>query len=103
MDTRFDLDDEIDELMVTEFFDEYEDYVFNEMVPMAVAKYLALGFNKDFLSPCSITSHINSATDIFSIECEIDSILPKVEKILSEKYSLRIVDYQITKLEKINK
>lgn len=100
MDKRFELDDEIDKLKVAEFFDKYEDYVFNEMIPMALAKYLELGFSMDLLSSCPIKNHINSAIDIFSLECDVESILPRVEEILSEKFNLKITDYEKTKLEK---
>lgn len=103
MDNRLELEDEIDELKVTEFFDEYEDYVFDELIPEAVAKYLAMGYSKEFLSPCPIKNHINSAIDIFSLEMDVEVILPKIEEILLTKYNLKIVDYELTKLEKVNK
>ena len=69
---------------------------------MAIAKYFALGFSKDILSPCPIKNHINSAIDIFNLEYDINIILPRIEEILIEKYFLKIIDYQTTKLEKID-
>ena len=80
MSEKIELEDEIDELKVADFFDTYEEYIFNEIIPMAIAKYLALGFSKD-----------------------INIILPRIEEILIEKYYLKIIDYQTTKLEKIDK
>lgn len=103
MSEKIELEDEIDELKVADFFDTYEEYIFNEIIPMAIAKYLALGFSKDILSPCPIKNHINSAIDIFNLGYDINIILPRIEEILIEKYYLKIVDYQTTKLEKIDK
>ena len=103
MDNKLELEDELDELKVAEFFNEYEDYIISELIPEAVAKYLSMGYFKDFLSPCPIKNHINSAIDIFSLECNVEIILPKIEEILSTKYNLRIADYKLSKLEKVNK
>ena len=103
MSEKIELEDEIDELKVADFFDTYEEYIFNEIIPMAIAKYLALGFSKDILSQCPIKNHINSAIDIFNLGYDINIILPRIEEILIEKYYLKIVDYQTTKLEKIDK
>ena len=103
MSEKIELEDEIDELKVADFFDTYEEYIFNEIIPMAIAKYLALGFSKDILSACPIKNHINSAIDIFNLGYDINIILPRIEEILIEKYYLKIVDYQTTKLEKIDK
>lgn len=103
MDNRFELDDEIDDLEVAEFFDEYEDYIYEKLIPQAVAKYLAIGYQKNFISPYPVKNHFNTAIDVFNLECDFETIIPIVEQILSEKYNLKIVDYQTTKLEKINK
>lgn len=102
MDNKVELEDKIYEQKVADFFDEYEGFVFYELIPEAIAKYLAMGYFKDLLSPCPIKNHINSAIDIFSLDYEIDTILPKIEEILLTKYNLKIVDYKLTKLEKIN-
>lgn len=101
MDNKVELDDEIYEQKVADFFDEYEGFVYYELIPEAIAKYLAIGYFKDLLSPCPIKNHINSAIDIFNLDYEVDIILPKIEEILLTKYNLKIVDYKLTKIEKI--
>lgn len=101
MDNKVELDDEIYEQKVADFFDEYESFVYYELIPEAIAKYLAIGYFKDLLSPCPIKNHINSAIDIFNLDYEVAVILPKIEEILLNKYNLKIVDYKLTKIEKI--
>lgn len=103
MDNKLELEDKIDELKVAEFFDEYEEFVSYELIPKAIAKYLAMAYSKDLLSPCPIRNHINSAIDVFNLDVDIDSIQPKTEEILSDKYGLKITDYELTKLEKVSK
>lgn len=102
MDNKVELVDEVYEQKVADFFDEYEGFVFDKLIPEAIAKYLAMGYFKDLLSPCPIKNHINSAIDIFSLDYDLDTILPKIEEILLTKYNLKIVDYKLTKLEKVN-
>ena len=85
MDNKVELDDEIYEQKVADFFDEYESFVYYELIPEAIAKYLAIGYFKDLLSPCPIKNHINSAIDIFNLDNEEDIILPKIEEILLTK------------------
>lgn len=103
MNDRFELDDEKEQIKIGNFFDEYEEYIRNEIIPKAVAKYLALAFSKDLLSSCPIINHINSAIDIFNLELDSKVILPEIENILNKEYNIVIIDYQKTKLDKLNK
>ena len=74
MDKELDYELETDEEKISIFFDEYEDYILNETIPEVVAHYLAKAYKMNLLSPCPIRNHINSALDIFNIECELEGI-----------------------------
>ena len=71
------------------------------IVPEAVAFYLANGYIRNCLSSCPLTNHINSAIDVFNINCNIDKILSEIKKILRIKYNLKIVKNNPLKIEKL--
>lgn len=101
MDKELDYELETDEEKISIFFDEYENYILNETIPEVVAHYLAKAYKMNLLSPCPIRNHINSALDIFNIECELESIYSKIENILYEKYNLKIVNPKNSEIIKI--
>ena len=89
---------------VADFFDTYENYIIEEIIPEALAYYLKIAYDKNLLSKCPIINHLNSAVDCFNILVNIDNkILYKVEKILISKYNLKIVNRNESKIILISK
>ena len=83
------------------FFNNYSEYIQEFIVPEAVAFYLANGYIRNCLSSCSLKNHINSAIDVFNIECDINKILFEIKRILRIKYNLKIVRNNPLKIEKL--
>ncbi|MCI7333283.1 MAG: hypothetical protein MSH48_06490 [Mollicutes bacterium] len=82
-------DKEFDEILLP-FYNNYNDYLINFVIPDAVAFYLANGHSRNCLSDCPLRNHINSALDIFNVRCNVDKLVPQVKKILRIKYNLKI-------------
>ena len=82
------------------FYNNVNDYLNNYVIPDLVAFYLANGYSRHCLSDCSLRNHINSAINVFNVRCDIDKLIPQIERILRIKYNLKIID--ITKLKMIN-
>ena len=83
--------EEIYKERVADFFSNYEYYIIKEVIPESLAYYLKTAYEKDLISECPIINHLNSAIDIFNLSIKVtDELILKVEKILIEKYNLRI-------------
>lgn len=83
--------EEIYKERVADFFSNYENYIIKEVIPESLAYYLKTAYEKDLISECPIINHLNSAIDIFNLSIKVtDELILKVEKILIEKYNLRI-------------
>ena len=82
-------DKEFGEILLP-FYNNYNDYLINFVIPDAVAFYLANGHSRNCLSDCPLRNHINSALDIFNVRCNVDKLVPQVKKILRIKYNLKI-------------
>ena len=87
------------EKLIIPFYDNYSAYLINFVIPDAIAFYLANGHNRNCLSDCPLINHINSAIDIFNVRCDINKLIPEIEKILNIKYNLKIVTINPLKLE----
>ena len=96
-----DITDEEFERKWLPFFNNYSEYIQEFIIPEAVAFYLANGYIRNCLSSCPLTNHINSAIDVFNINCNIDKILSEIKKILRIKYNLKIVKNNPLKIEKL--
>ncbi len=70
------------------------------VIPDVVAFYIANSYLRGCLDECKLYNHINSAVDIFNCRCDIDVIVPFIEKILNVKYHLKIAEHNPLKLEK---
>ncbi len=101
MTEEFDFEEDIYEEKISEFFNDYEDYLNNKLIPEALAYYLNKAFELEVLSKCPIKSHLNSALDVFNLECDIDKTILRVEEILLVKYKIKIIDYDTSRLEKL--
>ncbi len=82
------------------FFNNYSEDIQEFIVPEAIAFYLANGYIRNCLSSCHLRNHINSAIDVFNINCNTDKILSEIKKILRIKYNLKIVRNNPLKIEK---
>lgn len=92
-----DITDKEFEEVILPFYDNYNEYLINYVIPDTIALYLA---NEDCLSNCPLYNHINSAIDIFNVSCDINSLIPKIKQILKIKYNLKIVNDNPLKIEK---
>jgi len=82
------------------FYDNFEEYMIRYVIPDAVAFYIANSYLRSCLDDSKLYNHINSAVDIFNCRCDIDVILPSIEKILNIRYKLKITGRNPLKLEK---
>ena len=80
-------DKEFEEVLLP-FYDNYNECMINYVIPDAMAFYLANGYSRDCLSDWSLYNHINSAIDIFNVNCDINSLILKIKQILRIKFNL---------------
>lgn len=92
-------DKEFEEILLP-FYNNYNEYLINFVIPDTIAFYLANGHSRNCLSDCPLRNHINSAIDVFNVRCDIDKLIPQVEQILKIKYNLKIINSNILNLEK---
>lgn len=83
-------DKEFEEILLP-FYNNYNEYLINFVIPETVAFYLANGYSRNCLSDCPLINHINSSLDIFNVRCNVDKLIPQIENILKIKYNLKIV------------
>ena len=94
-----DITDKEFEKIYLPFYNNINDYLNNYVIPDLVAFYLADSFYKKVLSKAPLYNHINSVIDIFNVRCDINKLIPEIEKILNIKYNLKIVTINPLKLE----
>lgn len=82
------------------FYDNFKDYMIRYVIPDAVAFYITNSYSRECLDDSKLYNHINSAIDIFNCRCDIDVIIPTIERILNIKYNLKITQRNPLKLEK---
>lgn len=83
-------DKEFEEILLP-FYNNYNEYLINFVIPETLAFYLANGYSRNCLSDCPLINHINSSLDIFNVRCNVDKLIPQIENILKIKYNLKIV------------
>lgn len=74
------------------FYDNFEEYMIRYVIPDTVAFYIANSYSRGCLDDSKLYNHINSAVVIFNCRCDIDIIIPSIEKILNIKYNLKIIE-----------
>ena len=79
-------DKEFEEILLP-FYDNYNEYMINYVIPDTIAFYLANGYSRDCLSDCPLYNHINS-------------LIPQIKQILKIKYNLKIVNNTPLKIKK---
>lgn len=82
------------------FYDNFEEYMVRYVILDTIAFYIANSYSGGCLNDSKLYNHINSAVDIFNRRCDIDVIIPTIEKILSIKYNLKIVKTNPLRLKK---
>lgn len=82
------------------FYDNFEEYMIRYVIPDAVEFYIANSYSRSCLDDSKLYNHINSAVDILNCRCDIDVILPSIEKILNIRCNLKITGRNPLKLEK---
>lgn len=92
-------DEEFENLYLT-FYNNFEKYMTNYIIPDVVAFYLANSYSRNRLCNSSLYNHINSARDVFNIQCNIEELIPQIENILRIKYNLKIINNNPLKLNK---
>lgn len=97
--SKEDITDEEFEKLIIPFYDNYSAYLISFVIPDTIAFYLANGHRRNCLSDCPLINHINSAIDTFNVRCDINELIPEIEKILNIKYNLKIVTTNPLKLE----
>ena len=97
--SKEDITDEEFEKLIIPFYDNYSAYLISFVIPDTIAFYLANGHRRNCLSDCPLINHLNSAIDTFNVRCDINELIPEIEKILNIKYNLKIVTTNPLKLE----
>ena len=92
-------DKEFEEILLP-FYNNYNEYLINFVIPDAVAFYLANGHARNCLSDCPLINHINSALDIFNVRCNVNDLIQQIKLILRIKYNLKIVKNNPLKIER---
>ena len=84
-------DKEFEEILLP-FYNNFNDYMIKYVIPDTIAFSLANAYFRNCLSDCSLYNHINSAIDVFNINCDINNIIQLIEEILRIKYNLIITN-----------
>jgi hypothetical protein len=95
-----DITDEEFENLYLPFYNNFTDYMTNYIIPDVVAFYLANNYSRNCLCNSPLYNHINSAIDVFNIQCNINKLIPQIKKILKIKYNLKIINNNPLKLNK---
>lgn len=92
-------DKEFEEILLP-FYNNYNKYIINFVIPETIAFYLANGYSRNCLSDCPLINHVNSALDIFNVRRNVDELIPQIKLILRIKYNLKIAKNNPLKLIK---
>lgn len=72
----------------------------NYIIPDVVAFYIVNSYNRKCLGDSLFYNHINSAKDVFNINCDTKKLIHKIEEKLRIKYNLKIVNNNPLRLKK---
>lgn len=82
------------------FYQNLNTYLINYIIPDVIAFYIANSYSRKCLCDSSLTIHINSAKDIFNIQCENNKLIPKIKNLLKIRYNLIIIKSNPLKIRK---
>ena len=63
------------------FYNNFSKYMINYIIPNVVAFYIANSYSRKCLCDSPLYNHINSAKDVFNINCDTKKLIPKIEKV----------------------
>ncbi len=86
--------------IILPFSNNFDEYIINYVIPDVAAFYLANAHSRKCLTDSPLYNHINSAIDLFNVDCNINEIIPQVEKMLKVKYNLIIVKTNPLRMKK---
>ena len=82
------------------FYNNFNKYMINYIIPDTVAFYLAYSFSRNRLCNSPLYNHVNSAKNVFNIKSDTNKLIPKIEQILRIKYNLKIVNNNPLRLQR---
>ena len=91
--TDEDISDEECEKVIDPFYDNYQAFVEEYIVPEVVAFYIASSFYRNAMWEATFKQQFNSASDMFNLICKnYKKAKADVIKLLRVKYSLEIIN-----------
>ena len=89
--TNEDISDEECEKVIDPFYDNYNSYLEEYVIPEVIAFYIASSFYRNAMREATFKQHFNSAFDTFNLMCRnYKKMKAEVIKLLKLKYSLEI-------------
>lgn len=90
--TDEDINDEECKKIIDPFYENYDSYLEEYIVPEVIAFYIASSFYRNSMWEATFKQHFNSAFDTFNLVCKkYKKTKNKVIKLLRLKYSLEII------------
>ena len=100
--TDEDISDEECKNVIDPFYDNFDEYVVNYIMPEVIAFYIASSFYRNAMWEATFLQHFNSAADVFNLPDEnYEKIKNEVIKLLRIKYALEIISEDQKKKKKI--
>lgn len=91
--TDEDISDEECEKVIDPFYENYDSYLEEYVIPEVIAFYIASSFYRNVMWEVTFEQHFNSAFDTFNLMCRnYKKMKAEVIKLLSLKYSLEIIN-----------
>ena len=91
--TDEDISDEECEKVIDPFYENYDNYLEEYVVPEVIAFYIASSFYRNAMWEETFKQHFNSAFDTFNLTCKnYKKVKTEVIKLLRLKYSLEIIN-----------
>lgn len=85
--------DEECENVIDPFYDNYDSYLEEYVIPEVIAFYIASSFYRNAMWETTFEQHFNSAFDTFNLMCiNYKKMKAEVIKLLKLKYSLEIIN-----------
>ncbi len=100
--TEEDISDEECEKVINPFYDNYNTFIEEYVMPEVIAFYIASSFYRNAMWEATFLQHYNSASDMFNLYDEdYEKTKAEVIKLLRIKYSLEIISEDPLDLKKI--
>ena len=92
--TYEDISDEECKKVIDPFYDNYDSYLEEYVIPEVITFYISSSFSRNAMWKATFYQHYNSAKDIFNISDDEDynGIKAEIIKLLKMKYSLEIIN-----------